>query len=221
MKFENKVMFLHLSVSHCVHREGCYDVTYCYGQHPSSWTAPTPWTGQQPPNTAPTPLPRQHLPVSKRSICNLLECFLVYHNFCQKLHENECGQEMAGASLAPLRSVTDCDIFCISSWEPFPSIFKCSAYIYRPQTKLYLCTCLSFCSQGGTWAGNPQAGTTSQASTPPANACWDTVNKQAVRILLEYILVLNSLTDTLVKHQAKWSSVFFFRSDRTSCIAAK
>ena len=28
------------------------------------------------------------------------------------------------------------------------------------------------------------------AGTPPSNACWDTVNKRAVRILLECILVL-------------------------------
>ena len=59
------------------------------------------------------------------------------------------------------------------------------------------------------WAGTPpQAGTPLQAGTPswagtppplgrytpragytPANACWDTVNKWAVRILLECILV--------------------------------
>ena len=33
------------------------------------------------------------------------------------------------------------------------------------------------------WAGTPPPG------TPPGNACWGTVNKQAVRILLECILV--------------------------------
>ena len=52
-----KVMSLHLSVSHSVHKGGCYNVTFCYGQHlfgqhhpldsnpqtaPPSWTAPSP-----------------------------------------------------------------------------------------------------------------------------------------------------------------------------------
>ena len=52
------------------------------------------------------------------------------------------------------------------------------------------------------WAGTPPAGTPPRAGTPPdryppplagtspSNACWDTVNKRAVRILLECILVI-------------------------------
>ena len=50
--------------------------------------------------------------------------------------------------------------------------------------------------QAGTPPGQvaPQAGTppdkyTPQAGTTPSNACWDTVNKRAVRILLECILL--------------------------------
>ena len=44
---------------------------------------------------------------------------------------------------------------------------------------------------GITLAGTPPAGTphTPQVGAPPGNACWDTVNKRVVRILLECILV--------------------------------
>ena len=93
---------------------------------------------------------------------------------------------------------------------------------YRPQTKfgarLYFCTCLSFCSQKGGVPGQvhapgqvhlPGRYTPQQVTPPPGryipldrytpldkytpdNACWDTVNKRAVRILLECILVISS-----------------------------
>ena len=53
------------------------------------------------------------------------------------------------------------------------------------------------------WAGTPPppAGTSPRQvhpreGTPPRNACWDTVNKRAVRILLECILVINNIFDT-------------------------
>ena len=39
------------------------------------------------------------------------------------------------------------------------------------------------------WAGTPVAGTPTLGRYTPGNACWDTVNKRAVRILLECILV--------------------------------
>ena len=58
-------------------------------------------------------------------------------------------------------------------------------YFYRPQRscgKVMFLTCLSFCSQGGVCPGEV-------GRHPPRNACWDTVNKRAVRILLECILV--------------------------------
>ena len=84
---------------------------------------------------------------------------------------------------------------------------------YRPQTKFgprqYFCTCLSFCSQGGGGVPGqvpprqvyppgqvhpvgrytPSAGTPPLARYTPSNACWDTVNKRAIHILLECILV--------------------------------
>ena len=43
----------------------------------------------------------------------------------------------------------------------------------------------------GIWEGTPGRYTPShpRAGTPPSNACWDTVNKRAIRILLECILV--------------------------------
>ena len=80
---------------------------------------------------------------------------------------------------------------------------------YRPQTKfekvmfLHLSVSHSV-HRGSTWAGTPpgkypQAGTSPagyppesipRAGTPPSNsACWDTVNKRAVSISLECILV--------------------------------
>ena len=66
-----------------------------------------------------------------------------------------------------------------------PANKVCEGYVFTP-------VCQSFCSQGGItragtppWVGTPRAGTPS-----PGNACWDTVNKWAVRILLECILVL-------------------------------
>ena len=54
-----KVIFSQASV--CPEGEGCYDVTSCYGQHP-------------PPMGSTTPLP-----VNKRSLRILLECFLVFN----------------------------------------------------------------------------------------------------------------------------------------------
>ena len=93
-----KVMSLHLSVCHSVHKGGCYNVTFCYGQHlsgqhhpldsnlqtaPPSWTAPSPWTAPPPgqhhhPQTAPThwTVPPTFL-VNKWVIRIRLECFLV------------------------------------------------------------------------------------------------------------------------------------------------
>ena len=85
---------------------------------------------------------------------------------------------------------------------------------YCPQRSCFY-TCLSFCSQGGRgichthpWADIPWVDTPGQTpprqthppgQTPPAqwmlgytplpSACWDTVNKRAVHILLKCILV--------------------------------
>ena len=82
------------------------------------------------------------------------------------------------------------------AWFPHPTVLDalfpgtllppanevCEGYVFTP-------VCQSFCSQGGsTWAGTPWAGTP-PAGTLLGNACWDTVNKRAVRILLECILV--------------------------------
>ena len=69
-------------------------------------------------------------------------------------------------------------------------------------------TCLSFCPQGGgclpytdipLWADTPRADTP-WADTSLHSACWDTVNKQAVRILLECILAVSAATSTVQFH---------------------
>ena len=76
---------------------------------------------------------------------------------------------------------------------------------YRPQTKfakvmfLHLSVSHSVHRGESTWAGTPPGRYTPQAGTspwqvhPPGNVCWDMVNKRAVRILLECILVYRSI----------------------------
>ena len=71
---------------------------------------------------------------------------------------------------------------------------------YRPKKKFaklsfYIClSVILFTGYGGEYLGRypPRAGTPLWAGTPPppGNGCWDTVNKRAVRILLECILVI-------------------------------
>ena len=48
------------------------------------------------------------------------------------------------------------------------------------------------------WAGSPPQAGTPPAGTTPGNACWDMVNKWAVHILLECILV-----GELILHQKR------------------
>ena len=62
-------MFLHLCVSHSVHG-GCYDITSCYGQQPPQPLDSTPpLQPAHPPDSASS--------VTKRTVRNLLECFIV------------------------------------------------------------------------------------------------------------------------------------------------
>ena len=75
---------------------------------------------------------------------------------------------------------------------------------YRPQTKfvkvmfLHLSVSHSVHGRGGGVPGqvHPQAGTLPGRYITPASACWDTVNKRAVRILMECILVVNYISGT-------------------------
>ena len=76
----------------------------------------------------------------------------------------------------------------------------------RSLRRLCFYTCLSI-HRGSTWAGASRAGTPPGqvhplgrytprhpwAGTPPGKACWDMVNKWAVRILLECILVKSTM----------------------------
>ena len=74
---------------------------------------------------------------------------------------------------------------------------------YRPQTKFekVMFSQVSVCPQGGClphplWADTPWADTPSgrhpRAVTPLPSACWNTINKRAVRIPLECILVVKT-----------------------------
>ena len=91
------------------------------------------------------------------------------------------------------------------SWPKEPVATHCSCQksviYYRPQTRFakVMFSQVSVCPQGG--AGGvcapmhvgihpPWAGTPPGRYTPLFSACWDTVNKRAVRIPLECILVL-------------------------------
>ena len=102
------------------------------------------------------------------------------------------------------------------SWVQTPLLLKC--HFYRPQTKfvkvMFLHLSVSHSVHRGEYLGrytppgrytprqvHTLAGTSPSRYTPwqvqsplgrytpPGNACWDTVNKRAVRILLECILV--------------------------------
>ena len=82
------------------------------------------------------------------------------------------------------------------------------------QGNIFSSVCQKFCSQGGylpiaCWDTTPERDTPWQERHPPAketphNACWDTVNKRAVSILLECILFI------VYSHHEKAEAKVFF-----------
>ena len=95
-----------------------------------------------------------------------------------------CTQIVVFPLLRKVGNVGRCGIFC-------------GSVSYRPQTKFakVMFSQVSVCPQGVRVSVSMHAGIhTPRADTPPRSACWDTVNKRAVRIPLECILVLFSCT---------------------------
>ena len=101
-------------------------------------------------------------------------------------------------------------------------------YYYRPQTKfakvMFLHLSVSHSVQRGEYLGrytplgrynprqvhplgrytHPPGRYTPRAGTPPSSACWDTVNKRAVRIPLECILVWQDFCRKLHENERNW-----------------
>ena len=77
--------------------------------------------------------------------------------------------------------------------------------------RLCLYTCLWFCSRGGS-ARHPPPG----ADTPLHSACWDMVNKRAVRILLECILVMQMLLFVFDELNVIEKSFWYFFLDHSN-----
>ena len=91
----------------------------------------------------------------------------------------------------------------VTEFGPSPIFGLKLFYIHRPQRSCFY-TCLSFCSQRGDLAYPP-------GQTPPLHsACWDTVNKRAVCILLECNLVENIISIKWACHPfspKKWREI--------------
>ena len=119
------------------------------------------------------------------------------------------------------------DFYICQSYLPVAKrVTLCRHHDYRPQTKFakVIFSQVPVCPQGGVclwswgclpqpppWADTPSQ-TPLQADTPLPSACWDTVNKRALHIPLECILVVvlslratvNLLIEWIQHHYKKW-----------------
>ena len=121
------------------------------------------------------------------------------------------GLYMLTSQMVKVGVIMDVSIFNGSFTLRFTTRLRLCTHFYHPQQsygKVMFYTCLSFCSQGGGVCNTPLSRhpptpepDTPRADTPPCSACWDTVNKRVVRILLECILVYRCDCDSYSTHE--------------------